>query len=257
MSPAPGKSSPAAPPTTAAAEGAHAHHRLGCVGSGTRRHQHGQRPANSLPPSAPISSEAKNKPPRKPPPIETMRRGLSPASSASAPAAGASALKASAARRARPTAPPARSSPGRRPQPAERRPRARGRDGAGQQGSRVTPAHQHDADSAASPPIARASGRHPVRHGRGRHRSPPGRVPACRARATSTAPTSAGDHREQRGDPVGADHQFEGVEGAGQRGIEGGADGARGAGPDQDAQVAPPHRERAPSREAMPPPTWV
>ena len=51
--------------------------------------------------------------------------------------------------------------------------------------------------------------------------------------------------RGEGAEGVGADHQFEGVECAGQRGVEGAGDGAGGAAANQQAQVVAPDAEHA------------
>ena len=65
-------------------------------------------------------------------------------------------------------------------------------------------------------------------------------------RTTATAVIGRRHHRRQRGQRIGADDQLEGIEGAGQRRVESGRDGARGAAAHQHPQVAATHPERPP-----------
>ncbi len=63
--------------------------------------------------------------------------------------------------------------------------------------------------------------------------------------------------RAERADGIGADHQLERIERAGQRGVEGAGDRRRRAAADQQAHVVAPDAERVTDFEAMAEPIWV
>jgi hypothetical protein len=121
---------------------------------------------------------------------------------------------------------------------------------------KATPCMMQDA-AAGAESAEQEAGTYIRRHGEGK--SPTSMMKVCPPEAAvRRRDQRRNDDRRQRGDRIGADDQLEGIEGAGQRRVEGGGDGAGRAAADQHAQIAAAQFAACrPSREAMPAPTCV